>query len=342
MMLAHSLLSKRKSTVIGNPKGCKKHDQIGSGGSGSSISRSASAFDLQTKQTASNAQKQNPSRSRHASMVIKHGTSAFADIPFDDATDESTGGEVTSAYIDSTAHLEEEFRGLDVGKLGFNLEDNEKIVQILCDFESGFSLMLDRIKQNMYSCKEVASFLKRRATIEEEYGRSMTKLSQSILASKSDDGKAGSYSEAWKHTLALHEQIGNIRLKFASNISAVADEISSLHKNTERSRKQLKEAGYKHWKSVHESENALEKAKKKYESSSEDWEHALLIRETVSEGMTTMMMPTTRQGGIAKSISTMQIWKQATITKNPDKVQKQEEDARNRAAIANENYKQQL
>ncbi|KAJ3394893.1 hypothetical protein HDU84_005828 [Entophlyctis sp. JEL0112] len=155
----------------------------------------------------------------------------------------------------------------------------------------------------LHDIDEVVAFLRKRAAIEEEYGRSMIKLSQSILGGKADDGKTGTYAEAWKHTLNLHENIGDIRLKFASSISAIADEVSTLHKNTERSRKQLKEAGYKHWKAVHESENCLEKSKKKYEGCSEDWEHALLIRETV---------------------------------------QKQEEDARTRAAIANENYKQQL
>ncbi|KAI8614514.1 Rho GTPase activation protein [Chytriomyces sp. MP71] len=170
----------------------------------------------------------------------------------------------------------------------------------------------------------------------------MVKLSPSILNSKSKDGKQGSYSDAWKKTVVLHEQVGEIRLKFASSIVAVAEEVSTLHKNTERSRKQLKEAGYKHWRAVHESENALEKAKSKYEACSEDWERAILNREQVMEGATTMMMPSSSKAGLAKSISNLQLWKAATSSTNPIKVQKLEDDARARAAISNENYKQQL
>ncbi|KAJ3354006.1 hypothetical protein HDU83_006022 [Entophlyctis luteolus] len=285
-----------------------------------------------------NANSMKISRSRHASIAMKGGPAfldAQCDVDDDNEFETHPSNMHDDERVDREYDTDDPLHDIDIGKMGFDPEDNERIVQLLCDFESGFSLMLDRIKQNMHSCKvritieinfandfrkqEVAAFLKKRAAIEEEYGRSMIKLSQSILASKADDGKTGTYAEAWKHTLNLHESIGDIRLKFANSISAVADDVSTLHKNTERSRKQLKEAGYKHWKAVHESENCLEKSKKKYEACSEDWEHTLLIRETVSEGMSSMMMPPTRQGSLAKSLSTMQIWKQATITKNPEK-----------------------
>ncbi|KAJ3026691.1 UNVERIFIED_CONTAM: hypothetical protein HDU68_005231 [Siphonaria sp. JEL0065] len=352
MMLANSMLTKSKSKGASSYFG--KHSQspvpIHSEGSGLTLTRTASlpasasvpgsgsgsTGSSKPSQGKSQAQAQSHTLSRRASIVMRNGFGGDASDfgEHDDADefgDETTGGEVFAANVD-----------FDAAKLGFSPEENEKIVQLLCDFESGFSLMLDRIKQNMYSCKEVATFLKRRAVIEEEYGRSMTRLSQSILSSKTEEGKKGSFSDAWKHSVMLHEQVGENRIKFAHTISAVAEEVSTLHKNTERSRKQLKEAGYKHWKAVHESENALEKAKSKYESCSEDWERAILTREQIIDNVYTMMMPNSRQGGLAKSISSLQIWKQATSTSNPAKVQKQEDDARTRAAIANENYKQQL
>ncbi|KAJ3239189.1 hypothetical protein HDU78_002991 [Chytriomyces hyalinus] len=294
-------------------------------------------------QPAAPSQPPRQSLSRRASIVMRNAANDFhlddEDFPTT-LSDETTGGEVVAAYPDMNGS---EMRAVgDPARLGFSVEENEKIVQVLCDFESGFSLMLDRIKQNMSSCKEVAMFLKKRASVEEEYGRSMMKLSQNILQSKSDDGKRGTYAEAWKHTMCLHEHVGEIRLKFASRIADIAEEVSTLHKNTERSRKQLKESGYKHWRVVHESENALEKAKSKYESCSEDWERAILNREQVIEGGSTMMMPQNSKGGLAKSISNLHLWKTATSSTNPAKVQKLEDDARTRAALANESYKQQL
>ncbi|KAJ3327639.1 hypothetical protein HDU76_011402 [Blyttiomyces sp. JEL0837] len=212
---------------------------------------------------------------------------------------------------------------------------DEKIVQMLCDFESGFALLLDRIKENMHSTKEAVAFLKKRATIEEEYGKSMVKLAQSITTQKSD-GKEGSYNESWKQFVSVHEKVGEIRLKFGQAIAGVAEELSSLHKNTERSRKQLKEAGVKHWRVVHDSENNLEKAKTRYESLSEEWERAILNKEDGgSSGLAG------RRQGMTKSFSTpIHLWMQSS--NNPAKLQKIEEDARAKAATANENYKKQL
>ncbi|ORY36303.1 RhoGAP-domain-containing protein [Rhizoclosmatium globosum] len=337
MMLA-TTLGQRSNTVTG--------------GGGSKKTGAPEMMRSQTQTQHSSNSQPRTSLSRRASLALRRGFADADDTEADtentndhdgdyDGTKETTGGEVLPFAMN-----DDQMRQLNVNELGFSQEENDKIVHILCDFESGFSLMLDRIKQNMHSCKEVATFLKKRATIEEDYGRAMCKLSQSILNSKNDDGKKGSYSDAWKHTLSLHDQVGENRIKFAQTIASVAEEVSTLHKNTERSRKQLKEAGYKHWKAVHESENALEKAKSKYESCSEDWERAILTREQVIEGGSTMMMPNSAPirgaSGLAKSLSSLHIWKQATTTTNPAKVQKQEDDARTRAAIANENYKQQL
>ena len=48
-----------------------------------------------------------------------------------------------------------------------------------------------------------------------------------------------SYGDSWKQFLKVHEQVGDIRIKFSQAISSVADEMNTLHKNTERSRKQV-------------------------------------------------------------------------------------------------------
>ncbi|KAJ3095870.1 hypothetical protein HDU97_006444 [Phlyctochytrium planicorne] len=240
--------------------------------------------------------------------------------------------------------VERMMAGLDIGLEG-GLDD-ERIVQMLCDFESGFAMLLERIKSNMHSCKEVVQFLKKRAQIEEDYGKSMIKLSQSICNQKSD-GKEGTFNTSWKEFVKVNEQVGEIRMRFSQNISEVAEELTTLYKNTERSRKQLKDAGYKHWKSVHDSEVSLEKSKTKYETLSEEWEKAILNKEMQASGSdasspgSASPIAALRRGGLTKSLSNpMQLWKQGTS--NPGKLQKMEDDARTRASNANEQYKQQL
>ncbi|KAJ3154127.1 hypothetical protein HK101_001689, partial [Irineochytrium annulatum] len=120
------------------------------------------------------------------------------------------------------------------------LADDEKVIQVLCDFEVKILFTrnrVQRIKANVHSCKEVSTFLKKRAQIEEDYGKAMNKLCQSVLTQK-PDGKEGTFNEAWVQYVKLHEQIGDVRIKFGENITEVAEELSTLQKNTERSRKQ--------------------------------------------------------------------------------------------------------
>ncbi|KAI8827278.1 Rho GTPase activation protein [Fimicolochytrium jonesii] len=233
----------------------------------------------------------------------------------------------------------------------------EKVIQMLCDFESGFHLLLDRIKQDMHSTKEAVTFLRKRATIEEEYGKAMLRLGQSGLSTTGKaEGKEGTYGTSWAQFTKVHEQVGDIRVKFAATITELAEELSTLHKNTERSRKQLKEAGHKHSKTVQEAEAALEKSKTRYEQTSEEWERSILQREQQAErdgfarygailgggsgsGMTMPKSMSSRSGLSTKGISgTMSRWKGVT----PAKLQKAEDDARTKAAVANSTYKHQL
>ncbi|RKO91864.1 Rho GTPase activation protein, partial [Blyttiomyces helicus] len=227
-------------------------------------------------------------------------------------------------------------------------DDDDRLLAMLCDFENGFHLLLDRIKQTMQSTKDAVAFLKKRALIEEEYGKSMIKLAQSVANQKSD-AKEGTYGEAWTQFARVHEQIGDIRLRFAESISEVSEELSALQNNTERSRKQLKVAGYRHYKTVQEAEVALEKAKTKYEQTSEEWERAVLNRElndcdplsSAGGGAGALTGGHGGGGGMTKSMSTpMMLWKQGTT--NPVKLQKIEDESRVKASIANENYKSQL
>ncbi|KAI9207539.1 Rho GTPase activation protein [Polychytrium aggregatum] len=217
-------------------------------------------------------------------------------------------------------------------------------LQLLCDNEQdGFGLLMDRIKAGTNSTKEAIGFLKKRAAIEEEYGKALMKLSQGALSHKLE-GKGGTYSDSWGDLCRIHENMASIRLDFSQKIAEIAEDLSTLCKDTERSRKQLKESGYKQWKAVQEVEVNLEKSKVKYETMSEDWERAVIHREqnesASSAGAGAFAYPSQKRLGLTKSLSTpMGLWKQAPT---PQKLQRIEDDARTKAALANENYKIQL
>lgn len=58
--------------------------------------------------------------------------------------------------------------------------------------QCGVPLLLDRIKQSMVSCREASVFFKKRAVLEEEYGRGMHKLAKvTAEVYAMNDGKAG-------------------------------------------------------------------------------------------------------------------------------------------------------
>lgn len=130
--------------------------------------------------------------------------------------------------------------------------------------------------------QDVATFLKKRAIIEEEYGKQMIKLSQSMTEvydkshSKTrcvrgdsvlvDTGRywlacwfSSTYGTVWTQFLKVHETIGDQRVKFSSDIAEVADDVQIMCKDTEKSRKQVKEIGIRHERNRLDAESSLEK-----------------------------------------------------------------------------------
>ncbi|KAJ1553642.1 hypothetical protein HK405_007329, partial [Cladochytrium tenue] len=227
-------------------------------------------------------------------------------------------------------------------------ETEEAMMRMLAEVESGFTIMLDRIKENMLSCKDAAAFLRKRASMEEDYGRSMVKLVHSY--SRRKGRKEGSYNESWRRMLRVHERVGEARIKYGQNVAAVATELSRLHKSTARSRKRTKDAGQKLWKVVQDSVGSLEKAKSKYESCSEDWERSLINRENSQGDRSGASTPVNGSSSRASDSvlkglpNAMQIWRNQNppTPQKTEKLQKMEDDARTKAAVADESYKLQL
>ncbi|KAF9116368.1 hypothetical protein BGX27_003051 [Mortierella sp. AM989] len=183
---------------------------------------------------------------------------------------------------------------------------------------------------------DLISFLKKRSVMEAEYGTNVLKLATGLRDSyrQQPDGangqahfKQGSYGDCWSHILEMHERLGNNRLEFSRDLQVVAEELSTIYKETDRSRKQFKEAGAKQERIVQEHEQNLEKAKQKYDTLTEEWERTILqkaadptaSKKTMTKGMSIFRQP--------KSVS---------------QLHRQEEEARAKASSAHEQYKTQL
>ncbi|CAO3681211.1 hypothetical protein G6F70_005068 [Rhizopus microsporus] len=160
-----------------------------------------------------------------------------------------------------------------------NNKDGQTVISTLTNLEGGFQCLLDKVKSDTQVAKDVTLFLKKRAAIEEEYGKQMIKLAQSMSESF-DKGHLNlrSFGTSWLSFLKVHEKIGEQRMKFASDIIEVADDVQIMCKDTEKGRKQIKELGLRHEKNRIDAEITLEKSKQKYEQLSEDWEKAILNR----------------------------------------------------------------
>nr|KAJ3422486.1 hypothetical protein HK105_007865 [Polyrhizophydium stewartii] len=232
---------------------------------------------------------------------------------------------------------------------GASHAEQEQLIQMLCDFP------------------EVILMIRKRAEAEEQYAKSMHRIAQMSLKT---EGKGGSFANAWQQYGRIHERLGNSRGKWAEMFNALADEMTLMQKDTERSRKNvslLKEGHARRVKEVQDADAALEKTRIKYESTSEEWERSM---SSSNDGLNSQSSSSTRKQGVSKSVSNSLMMFKAGLEKNfkvetssdgrsvfPPKlrvltriscatplvlIQRNEEESRAKAAIANENYKAHL
>lgn len=67
------------------------------------------------------------------------------------------------------------------------------------------------------------------------------------------------YGSVWAQFLKVHENIGEQKVKFSSDITEVADDVQIMCKDTEKSRKQVKEIGMRHERNRLDAELSLDK-----------------------------------------------------------------------------------
>ncbi|KAF7308799.1 hypothetical protein MKEN_01079400 [Mycena kentingensis (nom. inval.)] len=217
---------------------------------------------------------------------------------------------------------------------------DENILRSLCELDCGVPLLLDRIKQSMISCREASVFLKKRAAIEEEYGKSMHKLARMTAETYSmHDGKAGTFVASWQSAMKTHETMGESRLRFAQRLNEMSEELATVAKEVEKNRKQTKELATRYERALQESEAITEKSKNRLDISSEELERVLLQKEGESLKDNTVQQRAGGAGG--KRVIGKAVAKGGLLLKgkNPGNIQRQEDDIRSRVSNASDAYR---
>ncbi|KAF8938045.1 hypothetical protein BGZ58_001683 [Dissophora ornata] len=209
----------------------------------------------------------------------------------------------------------------------------------LKDADSDTSMLITHLTD----LDDLISFVKKRSVMEAEYGTNILKLATGVrdsyrqqpdAANNQAHFKQGTYGDCWTHILEMHERLGNNRLELSRDLQIVSEELSTIYKETDRSRKQFKEAGAKQERIVQEHEQNLEKAKQKYDSLTEEWERTILqkaadptaSKKTMTKGISIFRQP--------KSVSQRRHFR--------EQLHRQEEEAKAKATAAHEQYKSQL
>ena len=116
-----------------------------------------------------------------------------------------------------------------------------------------------RFSERLFS-QEASVFFKKRAVLEEEYGRGMQKLAKTTSdVYAMNDGKAGyvfylqihaclfltnynilrTFVNAWQSTLKVHEVLAENRIRFAQRLNEMSEDLANLAKEVDKNRKQV-------------------------------------------------------------------------------------------------------
>ncbi|EJD47891.1 RhoGAP-domain-containing protein [Auricularia subglabra TFB-10046 SS5] len=222
---------------------------------------------------------------------------------------------------------------------------DESVLRALCDLDCSVPLLLDRIKQGMVSCREASTFFKKRAVLEEEYGRNLQKLARSTSETYSmSDGKAGTFVSAWQTSMKIHDVMADNRIKFAQRLNEMSDDLATLAKEVDKNRKQTKELAARFERTLQDSEITTERAKGRFDVTAEELERVLLqkegetLRDTAVQGQN-------RSPGLSGAGSKRALGKAVQKGglllkgKNPNNMLRQEEDVRTRMSAASDVYR---
>ncbi|KAK2743398.1 hypothetical protein FQN57_004863 [Myotisia sp. PD_48] len=148
-------------------------------------------------------------------------------------------------------------------------------VQRILQSDIGVVTLLTRLKQSLASVKEFSTFLRKRASIEDDHAQGLKKLARSMHESATrTDSRQGTYSRSYDSVNNIHERMAEHGVQFSQALVQMAEELNDLVLNMERGRKTWKNNGLAAEKRVTDAEALAEKAKAKYDSCAEQYDRA--------------------------------------------------------------------
>uniref|UniRef100_I3MEE2 FCH and mu domain containing endocytic adaptor 2 n=1 Tax=Ictidomys tridecemlineatus TaxID=43179 RepID=I3MEE2_ICTTR len=102
---------------------------------------------------------------------------------------------------------------------------------------SGFDVLYHNMKHGQISTKELADFVRERATIEEAYSRSMTKLAKSA----SNYSQLGTFAPVWDVFKTSTEKLANCHLDLVRKLQELIKEVQKYGEEQAKSHKKTKE-----------------------------------------------------------------------------------------------------
>ncbi|KAF9266777.1 RhoGAP-domain-containing protein [Marasmius fiardii PR-910] len=216
---------------------------------------------------------------------------------------------------------------------------DESVIRTLCDMDCSIPLLLDRIKQSMVSCREASVFLKKRAAIEEEYGKSLQKLARATAEVYTmNEGKAGTFVTAWQTSMRIHDTMGENRIRFSQRLNEMSDELGTIAKEVDKNRKSTKELSTRYERALQEAEVLTEKSRNRLDITSEELERVLLQKEGESLKDNSVQA---RGGAGGKRVIGKAVAKGGLLLKgkNPGNIQRQEDDVRARVSAASDAFR---
>ncbi|MGH0176664.1 UNVERIFIED_CONTAM: hypothetical protein FKN15_073386 [Acipenser sinensis] len=109
--------------------------------------------------------------------------------------------------------------------------------EVLGEKNSGFDVLYHNMKHGQISTKEVSDFIRERATIEEAYARSMTKLAKSA----SNYSQLGTFAPVWDVFKTSTEKLASCHLELVRKLQELIKEVQKYGEEQIKAHKKTKE-----------------------------------------------------------------------------------------------------
>jgi hypothetical protein len=134
--------------------------------------------------------------------------------------------------------------------------------------------LLNRLKQSIASAKDLATFLKKRSTMEDEHANHLRRLCRTTLEGARGEKRQGSYATQFEEVVRIHERVSENEISFGLNMHQMSADLESMARDMDGQRKHWKQTAMVAEQRYQEAIRLLEKSKQKYDSLAVDYDHA--------------------------------------------------------------------